>query len=92
LAHLDQHGLAAASEPFVVYWTCVCVLEAAGDPRAQTVLATAYQQLQETASQLEDERLRRSFLENVAVNHKLVTAAQAAGIIGPAPPYSRRNY
>ena len=84
LALLAQHGLAAASEPFAVYWICVRVLQAAGDPRAQTVLATAYQRLQETAQQLEEERLRRSFLENVAVNRNLVAAAQAASILYPA--------
>jgi hypothetical protein len=42
----------------------------------QPVLVSAYQQLQEIANQLEDERLRRSFLENVVVNRQLVAAAQ----------------
>ena len=84
LTRLAQHGLAAAREPFVVYWRCVEVLKAAGDPRARTVLTAAYQLLQEIAQQLEDERLRHSFLEHVVVNRNLVAAAQAAAIM-PAP-------
>ena len=81
LALLAQHGLAAAFEPFAVYWTCVRVLKAVGDPRARTVLFAAYQTLQEIANQLEDERLRRSFLENVVANRNLVAAAQATEIV-----------
>jgi tetratricopeptide (TPR) repeat protein len=79
-ALLTQQGLAAAGEPFAVDWTCVRAYDAAGDPRAWTVLAAAYQALCETANQLEDQRLRGSFLENVVVNRQLVAAAQAAGI------------
>lgn len=81
---LAQHGLAAAREPFLVYWTCVRVLKAAGDPRAQTVLTTAYEMLQKVAQQLVDPRLRRSFLANVVVNRQIMDAAQAAGL-GPVP-------
>lgn len=84
LTRLAQHGLAAAREPFMVYWNCVRVLKAAGDPRARTVLIAAYQFLQEIAQQLEDERLQHSFLAHVAVNRNLVAAAQAAAIM-PAP-------
>ena len=84
LTRLAQHGLAAAREPFVVYWRCVCVLKAVGDPREWTVLAAAYQRLQEIAQQLADEQLRHSFLVHVAVNRNLVAAAQAAAIM-PAP-------
>jgi tetratricopeptide (TPR) repeat protein len=80
LALLAQQGLSAAGDPFAVYWTCIRVLEVADDPRARTVLATAYQLLMEIAHQLEDEWLRRSFLENVVANRNLVAAAQAAGL------------
>jgi len=81
LALFAQYGLAAAYEPFAVYWTCVRVLQAVGDPRARTVLGIAYQMLQKIANQLEDDRLRRSFLENVVVNRNLVAAAQTAEIV-----------
>ena len=81
LSFLTKYGLAAAREPFVVYWSCVRVLDAAGDPRAQEILATAYQIVGETADQVEDKGLQRSFLENVAANRNLIAAAQAAGIV-----------
>ena len=79
LAFLAERGLAAANEPFGLYWTSFCVFTAAGDPRAATVLHTAYQQLQTIADQLEEEPLQRAFRERVVVNRQLITAAQAAG-------------
>ncbi len=80
LARLTQDGLAAAEEPFRVYWTCVQVLRANGDPRAAEVLRTAYQHLQATAQHLEDKTLQRSLLEKVAHHRELIAAAQAAAI------------
>jgi hypothetical protein len=41
----------------------------------------SHKMLQEIAHQLEDERLRRSFLENFVANRQIVAAAQAAGIV-----------
>ncbi len=80
LTLLAQHGLAAATEPFVVYWAAVRVFRAAGDPRTTTILQTAYEQLQTIAAQLTDEWLRRAFCEEVVVNRQLIAAAQAAGV------------
>jgi predicted ATPase/DNA-binding SARP family transcriptional activator/tetratricopeptide (TPR) repeat protein len=77
---LAEQGIIASGEPFRVYWTCVRVLQAAGDPRAIKVLRTATQTLQQIADQLEDATLRHSFLENVVVNRELLAAAQKAGI------------
>jgi tetratricopeptide (TPR) repeat protein len=74
---LAQHGLAGANEPFTLYWTAVRVFTAAKDVRATTVLHTAQQQLQAIAAQLTDERLRHAFLEEVTVNHHLLTAQSA---------------
>jgi hypothetical protein len=48
--------------------------------RATTVLHTAYQHLQTIAAQLTDERLRHAFLQEVTVNHHLLTTAQSAEI------------
>jgi hypothetical protein len=48
------------------------VLGAAGDPRAREVLEIAYLQLQERAAKIEEEALRRSFLENVPWNREIV--------------------
>lgn len=80
LAQLTQHGLAVAEEPFRVYWTCVQVLRANNDPRAAEVLRTAYQHLQATAQQLEDKKLQRALLENIAHHRELIIAAQAGSI------------
>lgn len=80
LAILTQHGLAAAAEPFTVYWTAVRVFTAAADTRASIILRTAYQALQDAASQLQDEALRRSFCQMVTVNRQLLMAAESAGI------------
>ena len=74
LEHLKTRTLNGTLEPFRIYLTCVRVLEAAGDPRAETVLHTAYHLLQERAANIDDEALRRSFLENVAAHRELVAA------------------
>lgn len=81
LAILGRQGLAASKEPFRIYWTGVCVLEANHDQRAVEVLRTASQILQATTQKLEDEPLRRAFLEGVDVNRQLRAAGQAAGML-----------
>jgi tetratricopeptide (TPR) repeat protein len=73
------HALDGAEEPFWVYLTCYRVLHTNGDPRAQEVLTAAHDLLQERAAKIEDEELRRSFLENVAANREIVRAWQGAG-------------
>lgn len=78
---LAQYGLAAANEPFMVYWACVRVLMTAGDPRTTEVLRTAYERLQEIAHQLSDVTLRHSFLENLPCNRELNTFARQAGLV-----------
>jgi hypothetical protein len=40
-------------------------------------LVTAHRALQERAAKIEDEALRRSFLENVAVNREIVAEGEA---------------
>jgi len=77
---LAEQGIIASGEPLRVYWTCVRVFTAAGDPRAEEILRTAYHTLQDIARKLEDEALRHSFLAHVVVNRTLIAAAQAAGL------------
>lgn len=77
LAYLETHTLDAADVPSRVYMTCYRVLQANGDPRAETILTTAYRLLQERAARIEEEALRRSFLENVAVHREIVAAYRA---------------
>ncbi len=69
---IAQQGLAAAKEPFVIYWTAVRILHKQHDPRAVAVLKRASQTLQGIANQLENEALRRSFLDEVIVNRSLL--------------------
>ncbi|MBN1137764.1 MAG: AAA family ATPase [Anaerolineae bacterium] len=64
-------------EPLHIYLTCYHVLCANGDPRAQGVLDAGYRLLQERAAKIDDEALRRSYLENVAANRELVAEWEA---------------
>jgi hypothetical protein len=64
--------LDGTDEPLRVYLTCYRVLSASQDPRAGEVLDAAYRLLQERATHIDDEDLRRSFLENVAAHREIV--------------------
>jgi len=57
---------------FRPHLVCYRVLRASEDPRADEVLEQAYGMLQERAAQIEDEELRRSYLEDVAVNREIM--------------------
>ncbi|MEM7539116.1 MAG: BTAD domain-containing putative transcriptional regulator, partial [Chloroflexota bacterium] len=57
---------------FRLHWVCYQVLTEMGDGRADDVLQRSYEQLQTWADGIEDVSLRRSFLENVAVNRMIV--------------------
>jgi len=80
LDHLQAHSLYGTYEPFRIRLTCYRVLKANEDPRAGEVLRTAYNLLQERAAAIEDERLRRSFLEAVPWHRELVEEAERAGL------------
>jgi tetratricopeptide (TPR) repeat protein len=71
LNFLAEKSLAGAREPMLVYWNCYQVLDAKYDPRASQVLHTANQQLTEQAAKLADQKLQRTFLENVRPHHAL---------------------
>jgi len=73
LDYLAGHTLDGAEEPFLVYLTCYRILRASEDPRAQKVLATACCLLQDQANRIGDEKLRRSFLENVAAHREILS-------------------
>jgi tetratricopeptide (TPR) repeat protein len=77
LSYLTQYGLLVAEAPFQVYQTCYRVLKANCDPRALEVLQQAQSLLLEQAANLQDETVRRSFLQNVAVNQALLTLARS---------------
>ena len=60
--------------PFQIYLTCCRILEAAQDARAQGILDTAHERLVARAARINDEKMRCSFLENVAAHRELVRA------------------
>ncbi len=71
LRYLDENSLAGLNEPFGVYLICYRVLQAAQNPRAESILSTAHTLLQERAAKINPAALRRSFLENVAAHQEI---------------------
>jgi class 3 adenylate cyclase/tetratricopeptide (TPR) repeat protein len=75
LAHLQGGGsLEGVEEPVWVYWTCFRVLQATGDPRAGSILESAYTQLQIQAAHIARDDLRQSFLFNIEANRAILEA------------------
>jgi tetratricopeptide (TPR) repeat protein len=73
LSYAEQQPIQVANDnPLEVYLTCYQVLSALEDARAAEVLRTAHRLLQEQASRINDEALRRSYLENVAAHREIV--------------------
>ncbi|HLF91686.1 MAG TPA: tetratricopeptide repeat protein, partial [Anaerolineales bacterium] len=61
-------------DPISLYWGCYSILDQLGDSRTGKMLARAQEFLAAQAAQIPDEESRRSFLENVPVNRKILTA------------------
>jgi len=59
---------------FRPHLVCYRVLRANGDPRADAILEQAYRMLEQRAAQIDDEVLRRSYLENVPAHRELIAA------------------
>jgi len=75
LAYLGEGGtFDGTDEALRIDLTCYRVLDAAGDPRAATILAAAHTRLQSRAAAITDEQLRRMFLEQVPWHRELVAA------------------
>lgn len=68
----DDPLLQGAEDVFQVFVACYRVLHASGDPRAAHILDQAHSLLQEQASKIGDEKLRSSFLENVASHREIM--------------------
>jgi class 3 adenylate cyclase/predicted ATPase len=79
LAQLEQEGIEGYEHPAKVFLNLYRILSAAGDPRQAQVLRQGYDLLQEIASKIESDELRRSFLERVPENRALFEAGQEAG-------------
>ena len=69
--------IALQVDPFQIYLDCYRVLRANGDPRAEAILDAAYRLLQAWAAKIDDEELRRSYLENVAAHREIAAAWHA---------------
>lgn len=61
---------------FTPYLVRYRILRASGDSRARQVLDEGYRLLQERANEIDDQALRRSYLENVTVNREIIAAWQ----------------
>ena len=70
---LRSGAAASMEEPLEAYWICYQALRAANDGRAVRVLEVAYQILQEQAGRILDQKLRRTFLENVPLHTSIET-------------------
>ena len=69
--YLEKGTLAGCIAPFSVYQAVYQVLQAAGDERGTAVIQSAHEQLQLQAAQIEDEMMRRLFLEQVPAHREL---------------------
>jgi tetratricopeptide (TPR) repeat protein len=66
------HPFDGTLDPFRIYLTIYQVLKANQDPRASEILAEAHSLLQERATNIGDENLRHSFLNNLPANKDIV--------------------
>jgi hypothetical protein len=69
------------TEPLLVYLSCYQALRANNDARATSVLATAWQILQERAANITDAAVRDMFLKNVP-HHRALGAAWRTVAVG----------
>jgi tetratricopeptide (TPR) repeat protein len=76
LDYLQTGSVDGMVEPFRLYLTVYQVLLAAGDARAQGLLAEGHQRLLARAAMIPDPALRDSFLINVAAHRDLIAASQ----------------
>jgi len=72
LPALAQSAAEGTYEPARIYLTCYQVLLADQPARAQELLQRAYAMVCERAEKIDDDRLRHSFLTNVAVHREIV--------------------
>jgi serine/threonine protein kinase/tetratricopeptide (TPR) repeat protein len=71
LHYLETGTLDGTVDPLRVYLTCYQALRDTEPSHAREILTTAYDLLQERAWQIEDESLRRSYLEDVAAHREI---------------------
>ncbi|MCB8967377.1 MAG: tetratricopeptide repeat protein [Ardenticatenaceae bacterium] len=74
IIHLQPETVAGADEPLRIYWWTYQALAAANDARAAEVLKSGYEFLQMRAAKIDDDLMRRSYLQNVAVHRDIMMA------------------
>ncbi len=74
---LQEETLPNIEEPFRLCLTCYQIFTSQQDERATGVLALAHNLLHTQAAQIEDEALRRSFLEKVPIHREIRRAFQS---------------
>jgi hypothetical protein len=78
LAYLAEGGgLQGTWEPLRIYLTCYQVLQLAGDQKADEILETAFNLLEELASRIPDQAYRSLFLEKVPWHREILSAWEA---------------
>jgi hypothetical protein len=74
----DHPARCSSFEPLRTYLTCGRVLLANGNPRTDEILDAAYHLLQERAATIQDEDLRRSYLETVPHHREIIALWEEA--------------
>ncbi len=70
----DGGSLQSTWEPLRIYLTCYQVLQSADDPRAEIILETAFNLLQDQASRITDQTYRSLFLDNISWHREIIIA------------------
>jgi len=70
---LEHKSLEGTDEPVRIYLTCIQVLRTCNDTRMKPLLNKAHSLLQEQASNIDDDKLRGFFLENIPAHKELIT-------------------
>lgn len=76
LNELAEYGPQQVEYPVQVYVLCLRVLEAAGDPDARLARQSALGLLKGQAEGIQDEALRRTYLERVPFNRELLSGGE----------------
>ncbi len=77
IAHVEGGASLQGGETHPIEHTCFCVLQQAGDARADAWLQRAHASLQDEAARIDDAALRQRFLQAVAQNAAIVAAWRA---------------
>ncbi len=74
LSYLDQgNSLQKTWEPVLVYWRCIQVLEAVGDPRSEYLINEAFQILTAQADKLPEGEYRQNYLSNLPGHREVIS-------------------